>query len=80
MSVRAETWRKEPLKKPWRSATYWLAHHVLLSLLSYGTQDHQPMGGSTHNGLGFPLQIIKMPHQACPQPNLVKVFFFISLC
>lgn len=79
MSVRAKTWRRELLKKPWKSAAYWLAHHVLLGLLSYGTQDHQPLGGSTHSGLDSPAQIIKKRlHGACPQPNLVEVFF-ISL-
>jgi hypothetical protein len=30
-----------------------LASHDLLSLLSYRTQNHQPRGGTTHNGLGL---------------------------
>jgi hypothetical protein len=33
------------------SAAYCVALHSLLSLLSYSTQDHQPMGGPTHSGL-----------------------------
>jgi hypothetical protein len=33
---------------------YWLAHHGLLNLLSYRTQDHQPRDGTTYNGLGPP--------------------------
>ena len=32
-------------------ATYWLAHHDLLSLLSHRTQDLQSWNGTTHNGL-----------------------------
>jgi hypothetical protein len=28
------TWRQELMKKQWRDATYWLAPHDLLSLLS----------------------------------------------
>jgi hypothetical protein len=31
-----------------RSATYWLAPHGLLSLLSYASQDYQPRSGTTH--------------------------------
>lgn len=27
-------------ERPWRGAAYWFAPHGLLSLLSYGTQDH----------------------------------------
>jgi hypothetical protein len=38
-------------------AAYWLAPHGLLSLFSYGIQDHQPRDGTTHNGLGPPLLI-----------------------
>jgi hypothetical protein len=38
------------MQRPWRGATYWLVPHGLLSLLSYRTQDHQPRGGTTHDG------------------------------
>jgi hypothetical protein len=38
-SSRAETWRQEPMQRPWRGAAYWLASPGLLSLLSYRTQD-----------------------------------------
>jgi hypothetical protein len=30
--------------------SYWLASPGLLRVLSYGTQDHQPRDGTTHNG------------------------------
>lgn len=36
-------------RKLWRSATYLLALHGLLSLLSYSTQDWQPRCGTTHS-------------------------------
>ena len=39
-------------------AAYWLAPHGLFSLLSYRTQDHQPRGGTTHQGL------CSLPHQS----------------
>lgn len=32
-SNRSETWRKESMKGPWRSAGYWFATHGSLSLL-----------------------------------------------
>jgi hypothetical protein len=32
-------------------AAYWLAHHSLFSLLSYGTQGHQSRDGTIHNEL-----------------------------
>jgi hypothetical protein len=37
---RAGAWRQELMQRPWRSAAYWLALHVLLCLFSYTTQDH----------------------------------------
>jgi len=45
-SNRAETRRQELMQRPWRGAEYWLAPHGLLHLLSHGTQDHQPRGGT----------------------------------
>jgi hypothetical protein len=56
-SSRAETWRQELMQRPWRDAVYWLAHNDLISLLSYRTQNHQPIDGNTHNGLGPPTSI-----------------------
>jgi hypothetical protein len=50
-SNRAETWRQELMQKPWCGAAYWLAHHWLLSLLSYKTQDHQPRDSTIHKGM-----------------------------
>jgi hypothetical protein len=44
-------WRQELRLRAWRGAALWLAPHGLLSLLSYRTQDYQPRGGTTHNGL-----------------------------
>ena len=41
----------ELMHRSWRGAAYWLSPHGLLSLLFYRTQDHQPKGGSTFNGL-----------------------------
>jgi hypothetical protein len=37
--VRAGTWKQELVQRPWRAVAYWLAHHGLLSLLSYRAQD-----------------------------------------
>jgi hypothetical protein len=51
-SLRAGTCRQELMQRPWRDVTYWLASPGLLSLLSYRTQDYQPRGGTTNNGLG----------------------------
>jgi hypothetical protein len=42
--------KQELMQRPWRDVTYWLASPGLLSLLSYRTQDYQPMDGTTHNG------------------------------
>jgi hypothetical protein len=39
------------------NTAYWLAPHGLLSLLSYGTQDHQPRDGTTRGELGPPPSI-----------------------
>jgi hypothetical protein len=36
--------------EPWRDVPYWLASSVLLSLLSYRTQDYQSRDGPTHKG------------------------------
>ena len=33
--VRAGTWKQELMQTPWRGAAYLLAHHGLLSLLSF---------------------------------------------
>jgi hypothetical protein len=43
--------------EPMEECCPWLGPHGLLSLLSYKTQDHQPRGDSTPNGLGPPLSI-----------------------
>lgn len=42
--LKVETWRQKLKQKPRKNADYWLAPYGLLSLLSYRTQDHQPMG------------------------------------
>jgi hypothetical protein len=51
-SNRAETWRQEPMLRPWRHVAYWLSQHRLLSLLLYTTQNHQPRDNTTLHGLG----------------------------
>jgi len=38
-SNKAALWWQEAKQRPWRGATYLLAHHGLLSLLSSRTQD-----------------------------------------
>jgi hypothetical protein len=45
-----------------------LASHSWLSLLSYKTQDHQPRGDTTHDGLG------PSPHQS----PIKKVLYSLS--
>ena len=50
-SNKAGTWRQELMQKLWRGATYQLAPHGLLRLLSYRTQDTQLKDGATRNGL-----------------------------
>jgi hypothetical protein len=42
--------KQELMQRPWRDAAYWIASPGLLRLLSYRTQDHQPMHGTTHKG------------------------------
>lgn len=71
------------MKRLWRDAAHWLAHHGLLSLLSYRTKDHQPRGGTTHNRLGS-LPSITNEENAL-QLDLVEAFEvpflqLISLC
>lgn len=43
-------------QKLWKSATYHLASHDFLSLLSYRTHHHQLRDGTTHNKLCLPHQ------------------------
>ena len=45
--------KQELMQRPWRDVIYWLASPGL-SLLSYRTQDFQPMDGTTHNGPSYP--------------------------
>jgi hypothetical protein len=42
--------KQELMQRSWRDVPYWLASSALPSLLSYRTQDYQPMDGITHNG------------------------------
>ena len=53
-SHRAGTRRQELMQRPWRVAAYWIASPVLLSLLSYRTQDSQLRDGDTHNRPSHP--------------------------
>jgi len=50
----AGAWGQELMQRTWRGTAYWLASPGLLSLLSYGTQDHQPRDGTTHKGPSHP--------------------------
>jgi hypothetical protein len=43
--------KQELMQRPWKDVPYWLASPVLLSLLSYRTQDYHP-------GMGSPTLII----------------------
>ncbi|KAM7325014.1 hypothetical protein ACRRTK_015267 [Alexandromys fortis] len=56
-SHRAGIWRQELMQRPWKGAAYRLAPHGLLNLSPYRTQDHQPRGSPTHNGLSTPPSI-----------------------
>ena len=49
--------RQQLMQRSWRSGTYWLALHGLLSLLSYRTQDHLIRVVRPHNHLGPPTSI-----------------------
>jgi hypothetical protein len=54
--------KQELMQRTWRDVCYWLAFLALLSLLSYRTQDSQPMVGTIHKG-PTPLSLIeKMPY------------------
>ena len=59
MGVRAGTeagaWKQKLMLRPLREAAFCLTPQGLLSLLSYITQNHLLMGGSTHNGLRPPI-------------------------
>jgi hypothetical protein len=54
------TWRQGLMQRPLRDATYRLAPMALFSLLSYGTQEHQPRDNTSHNGLGTPTLVTKI--------------------
>jgi hypothetical protein len=50
--------RQEIKQRSLRTLFAGLFPHGLLSLLSYISQDHLPMGNATHNGLSPPVSII----------------------
>jgi hypothetical protein len=75
-SNRPGTWREELIQRPWRGPAYWFAPHVLLSPLSWKTQDHQIRNGTTLSGRD-PLPSITDQEkclQACLQSDLVEAF------
>jgi len=51
-SNRTGSWRQELRHWLWSDTAYCLAPHVLLSLLSYRTQNHQRRNGAAHSGPG----------------------------
>lgn len=55
-----------------RNATYRLAPHGLLGLLSYITQGHQPKGRTVYSDLDLLTSITTQKNT--PQANLVKAF------
>ena len=77
------TWMQELMQGPWRAPAYWLALIGLLSMLSYGTQDHQPRGAPTltHNALGPPTSITNKENtlQGYVQPDVMEVFSQLRL-
>lgn len=75
-SRRLGTWRQELKHKPWRNIFYWLAPHVLLSLLSYITQDLLWINGTCPMWWGLPNRslIKKNPHRLAHSPTW-KVHF-----
>jgi hypothetical protein len=52
-----QLWRQELMQRPWRGVAYWLAHHGLLSLSSYKTEDHSP-------GVALPAITCTLPCQS----------------
>ena len=71
--------RTQKLKqKPGKNADSWLAPYGSLSLLSYHTQDHQPMGGTMYSELCFFILTTNQENapQACPHANLLGAFWF----
>lgn len=67
-SDRVGTMRQELMWKPWRRATYGLAHYGLLGLLSYSPQDHLPRGCTVHSALSCPTSIKKIPYRLAYSP------------
>jgi hypothetical protein len=52
-AVNIEIWKPDLMQKPRKSAASRLGPHSLLSLLSYGTQDHQPRGVAPPQWVGL---------------------------
>lgn len=63
-------------QRPGMDAAYCLAHHTLLNLLSFSTQERHPKDGTIHNELGPPTSITDQENalETCPQEDLVKRF------
>jgi hypothetical protein len=68
------TWRQDLMLKPRSSAVYWLTPCSLLSLLAFGTQDHQQLRDGTYTGLLTPSLIMKMPYSLVCCPILCRHF------
>ena len=78
---RAGTWREKMMQRLWRGATYWLAHHSLLSLFSYRTPGHQPRESITHSTLGPSSSItnLKKCSTGLPTTQSHRVIFLIEV-
>jgi hypothetical protein len=82
--VRIRTHPKQVMQRPWRDAASQLASYVLISLLSYRTQDHHPRDGTINDWLGSPLSItnLKMPYNwvVCRHFNQAPSFQITLIC
>lgn len=56
------------IQRLWRDGLYWLSPHSLLSLLPPTTQDHPPVGGTTHCGIDSSVSISNQEN--APQAQL----------
>lgn len=77
LEVRAETWREGTDAEAMEECCGWLALCVMLNLLSYTIQDHQPRDSTIHSGLGPPISINNFENvlESCIQTDLMEAYF-----